>query len=308
MKYLRRIRPAIAFPFTLGVFTGTMITAFLLLAVRSIDDDRGPSVVVREEDSIQMMSEKNGGEDREHVNFEMNLVDVMSPRQLVSYNVLSSRHTLRTRVTAIDQTWGSNVGARGHVQYYVFPPANEEEVNFAINRRIPVTLLNSRYGVDDYNEERTGKQNVFGLWKNVCEQKIEQYQWFMKLEDDAYLRTQMFERMISSLNSSEPILIGRAVFPYGVMRDELGLREGESYCFEGGYAVSWRTLQMVCPHLSSCEENARSQNEDVEMARCIRIHVGVNCTAAVEVLLMLGMCTFLSLCVSECMRGAFIYW
>ena len=50
-----------------------------------------------------------------------------------------------------------------------------------------------------------------------------------------------------------------------------------------GYAISWKTLELLCPVLPTCQEKARSENEDVEVARCIRIYAGINCTTAHEV-------------------------
>ena len=40
---------------------------------------------------------------------------------------------------------------------------------------------------------------------------------------------------------------------------------------------------MLCPVLSTCQEKVMSENEDVEVARCIRNYVGINCTTAYEV-------------------------
>ena len=105
----------------------------------------------------------------------------------------------------------------------------------------------------------------------------------MKLTDDVYVRTSALENLLSSLNSSEPLLIGRPVYPTGAARDKLGLREGEGYCMESGYIVSWGAMERLCAGLPWCQENAKSENEDVEIARCIRIYSRANCTAANEV-------------------------
>ena len=40
---------------------------------------------------------------------------------------------------------------------------------------------------------------------------------------------------------------------------------------------------MLCPVLPTCQEKVMSENEDVEVARCIRNYVGINCTTAYEV-------------------------
>lgn len=281
MRHVRRVRLATAFPFVLGVFSGTLITAFLFLAVRSIDDleGNGPHVPGMEavNEQTKGLSEFENELRPPHPGQSTGERKVsFLPRRIASFNVLISK--LETRGLAVEKTWASAAKTKERVEFYLLPsPKPEEETISALKKRIQVNFLGTKdiYG-NDY-------QGVFDLWRDICQRKLNKYHWFVQLKDSVYVQANKLESLLSSLNSSKPIFIGRSVMPVGYVRDELGLREGESYCFEGGYAVSWKTLEMVCPFLSACQDGSKSENEDVEMARCIREHAGINCTANSQV-------------------------
>ena len=274
-----RVRLATALPFVLGVFIGTMLTAFLVLAVRSIDDlgtasERAPHESQGFEDWVlaPTLTEDKKSTTR-----------IKIPKATVSYNILSSKEYLQSRVLSIHRTWGSNTDVIGDIEYYLYPPGGDIEINFAMKRRLPVVSLGVQSTYEIYSKDRIDYQGVFRVWRDICERKLDQYKWFVKLQDNVYIKPKEFEKLLSSLNSSEPLLIGQSVFPTGEDRDHLGLKEGENYCLESGYAASWGVMERVCPMLGSCQENAKSENEDVEVARCIRKYAKINCTAATEV-------------------------
>ena len=277
---IRKLRPATAFPFTLGIFSGTLITAFLCLALRSIDEEKG-TVLIRDpgaggrDGAVRMPPAVHVQEDEEGFRRQ----DQLQPRKLASYNVISSREALKTRGVAIYRTWGESL--KSELDMYLFPPAMEEEINYALKRRMPIISLGSKKTLEPAKGRDT--QGVFRTLTDICNKKAGSYQWFVKLQDDVYLRTKKLETLLSSLNSSEPLFIGHSVTPMGRERDELGFKEGENYCLEAGYVLSWRALILLCPMLPICQENAKSVNQDVEVARCIRNYVGANCTTSNEV-------------------------
>ena len=75
-----------------------------------------------------------------------------------------------------------------------------------------------------------------------------------------YVHPFRLESVLNDLNSSEAHFIGHPVVPAGVEGEELGLREGESYCMELGYSLSLGAMQRLCPMLEFCQNNARSEN------------------------------------------------
>ncbi len=285
LRRVRRVRPATAFPFTLGLFSGTLITAFLVLALRSIDTESS-GTLVRERlggPFVDMEGKVMPAVPHEDEPVSKRLSQqaqyVMCPKKLASYNVISSREAFRTRGFAIHRTWGSS--RTKSLSFYLFPPGEDEEMNFAFKRRIPVV---SKKGFHQAGKDMTDLQEgVFQSWRYICEEKSKSYQWYIVVKDTAYLRVEGLEQLLSHLNSSKPLLIGRSVMPVGHQRDELGLKEGDNYCLEAGYVVSAGALELLCPKLPACQLNAMSENEDVEIARCIRKYARTNCTTASEV-------------------------
>lgn len=305
MKYVRKVRPATAFPFILGVFSGTLISVFLFLAVRSIDELEGeslPGMEAREESETKRNLDLSSRESEPTAlppgpARDSGLKGKFLPRNVVSLNILVSK---ATRAFAIEKTWATTESMmRDNIHFYLLPTAQPEEEEGKLTAEmkkkmnvisLPITKVNADGGglliQDDIipnDDNNNNYRGVFNLWQDVCEKKLGRYNWFVMLKDNIYLQAGKLESLLTSLNSSQPIFVGRLVKPVGYKRDELGLREGETYCFEGGYAVSWRAMEMVCPFLSVCQEGAKSENEDVELARCIREHAGINCTANSEV-------------------------
>ena len=54
-----------------------------------------------------------------------------------------------------------------------------------------------------------------------------------------------------------------------------------------GVLMSRSTLRKVAPYLEYCLQNLYSTHEDVEVGRCIRKFVGVSCTWAFEVCILI---------------------
>ena len=274
----KRIRLATVLPFTAGIFLGTLITLFLVLTIRSIDEE---STVFREDGLtgvVVMPSTPRSTKPQKNLNTHTVIDQTTHHIELASYSVLVEKSQLKTRGLAAHKTWASSLGRR--VSYYLFPPGGDEDINFAYKRRMPLITLG---GGPKKQNRRTTNSGIIQALMDVCQRDLGKYQWYVKIADTTYVRTKQLEKILVTLNSSETQFIGHGVFPEGRKREELGLREGEGYCLEMGYVMSVRTLQLVCPMLDYCWENARSDNEDVEIARCIRLATGINCTSSLEV-------------------------
>ena len=270
-----RVRLATVLPFMAGMFLGTLMTLFLVLSLRSIDED----TVYKEDERtgvVVMPSSPRGLPPKKTKNVEYT-DDAGGHRELVLYSVVVGRSELRTRGLAAQQTWASGLGRR--VSFYLHPPGGDQDVSFAYKKRIPLVTL----GSNPRRQPGRTSSGVICSILDVCERQLGRYQWYAKIDDKTYVRPSELEAVLSTLNSSEPHLIGHQVLPDGRDREELGLREGEGYCMEMGYVMSAGALRLVCPLLEQCWEKAQSENEDVELARCVRLATGINCTSSQEV-------------------------
>lgn len=275
-RQARRVRLGTAFPFGVGVFTGTLITAFLCLALRSVDEE--VALVGGLKELGEHREEAGLGEEERRQGDYSSLPSLTEPKLLISYSVLTSPEKLRTRGLAIRRTWGESVKTK--LEFYLFPSGKEEDITFAFSKKIPIASLAGDGGGSD---SQSLSQGVFQTLSDICTRKLGQYQWFMKIRDTAYLRPTQLEAILRNLNSSTPLFVGRPKVPQGDERDELGLREGQYYCSGEGYVLSSRTLELVCPALEQCRGNMQSANEDVELSKCVQRHAKVNCTTAYQV-------------------------
>lgn len=266
-KVLAKIKPATAFPFVLGVFTGTLLTAFLVLALRSLDLDESQSMSPSLAHKLASKPSQVSTPPKIPVSRPKIVSQSLPTLTPVSYNVLTRSEHLQSRVIPIHRTWGEGLA---DIQYYLRQPGGEQEINFAAKKKIPLVSLERSDGIF---------LGQFRMWMDICGRKSNQYNWFMKVEDSVYVSTKALEKLLGSLNSSEPLVIGRSVYS----SEEDDRSDEGNYCDEAGYVLSWAAVQMLCPVLPWCMENILFENEDVELARCIRMSSGVNCTTSSEV-------------------------
>jgi chondroitin sulfate synthase len=131
-------------------------------------------------------------------------------------------------------------------------------------------------GVDDtYPPQRKS----FAMLRWMADHQLDRFQWFMRADDDLYVRGDRIESLLRSLDADKPIVLGQAGLGTGEEYGQLSLAADENYCMGGpGIVLSRETLRIVRPHLAECLRNMFTTHEDVELGRCIRHHVGTSCT------------------------------
>ena len=196
--------------------------------------------------------------------------DELDTKQLLFIGVMSAKKFLNSRANVVYNTWGKNV--TGKVVFF----AGNESGN--ARHSLPVVTLR---GVDDsYPPQRKSLM----MLKYMHDNFIDDYEWFMRCDDDVYIRTDKLEEFLRGLDSSEELFIGQAGQGLASERGQLGLGPKDNFCMGGpGMIMSRGVLKKVAPHLEYCLKNLVSSHEDVEVGRCVRKHVGVTCTWAFEV-------------------------
>lgn len=185
--------------------------------------------------------------------------------------VMTAGKFLGSRASVVYNTWGKSLS--GKVEFF----AGNNTANAINSEGLPLVSLP---GVDDsYPPQRKS----FMMLKYMHDNYIDQFEWFIRSDDDVYIRTDKLEAFLRRFDSSEDLFIGQA----GVgARDEhgrLGLGPLDNFCMGGtGMVMSHSVLKKLAPHLESCLENLLSNHEDVEIGRCIKKYVGVSCTWAFE--------------------------
>lgn len=189
-------------------------------------------------------------------------------RQSLLIGVVTSKNLLLTRARGINNTWGpqapkllffSSEGTRAH--------------------NLPVVSLP---GTDDTYPPQ---KKVYRMLKYMYDHYIDKFNWFMRADDDIYVRVDPLVKFLNTLDPSADLYIGQPGLGKPEDLERIKLYPHERYCMGGpGVILSRSLLIKLGPHLEECLTNVVvSWNEDLEVGRCIMRRLGVQCTWSYEV-------------------------
>ena len=188
-------------------------------------------------------------------------------KKMVFVGVMTAEKFLDTRAKAVYETWGQTLPGK----LMFFSSSSSKRID------LPVVSLD---GVDDSYPPQ--KKSLMML-KYMHDNFIDQYEWFIRADDDVYIRSNKLERFLRTLNSSDDLYIGQAGTGAKDEKGMLGLGWADNFCMGGPSMVfSASTLRKVAPYLEHCLKNLYTSHEDVEVGRCIKNFVGISCTWAFE--------------------------
>lgn len=194
------------------------------------------------------------------------------PESLLFVGVMTANRYLATRATAVYGTWARRVP--GRVMFYssetsVQPPGTDD---------LPLVRLPT---VDDsYPPQKKSFLMLQHMWDNYGDA----YEWFMRADDDVYVRPDRLAALLRSVDSRKPVFIGQAGRGNQEEFGLLSLEYDENFCMGGpGVIMSRETLSRVVPHIKHCLKNLFTTHEDVELGRCVQKYAGVSCTWSYEV-------------------------
>lgn len=136
-------------------------------------------------------------------------------------------------------------------------------------------------GVDD---SYPPQKKSFMMLKYMHDHYLDKYEWFMRADDDVYIKGDKLEHFLRSLNSSEPLFLGQTGLGTTEEMGKLALEPGENFCMGGpGVIMSREVLRRMVPHIGECLREMYTTHEDVEVGRCVRRFAGVQCVWSYEV-------------------------
>ena len=191
-------------------------------------------------------------------------------RQFIFVGVMTAKIFLQTRAQAVFDTWGRNVAGR-----LTFFSSHTDQKS-----SLPVISL------PDVDDSYPPLKKSLMMIKYMHENHIDDYEWFMRADDDVYIRNDKLVHLLRSLNSSDDIYLGQAGTGAKKERGMLNLLPGDNYCMGGpGVVFSRSVLKKVAPHIKHCLLKAPKSHmhEDTELGRCIQRYVGISCTWAYQV-------------------------
>ncbi|XP_050442213.1 chondroitin sulfate synthase 1-like [Adelges cooleyi] len=193
------------------------------------------------------------------------------PATLLFVGVLTANQYLSTRAAAVHRTWARSVP--GRVLFYT----SETSVRPLDAPDLPLVRLAT---VDDsYPPQKKSFLMLQHMWDNYGDK----YEWFMRADDDVYVRPDKLETLLRSVDSRRPVFMGQAGRGNQEEFGLLSLEYDENFCMGGpGVIMSRETLSRVVPHIKHCLKNLFTTHEDVELGRCVQKFAGVPCTWSYE--------------------------
>ncbi|CAB4062351.1 CHSY [Lepeophtheirus salmonis] len=110
---------------------------------------------------------------------------------------------------------------------------------------------------------------------------VEDYEWFMRVDDDVYVNGDKLQSLLRQLDSNLPLYLGQAGLGNQEEKGHIHLDNDENYCMGGpGVILSHVTLRKLNGHkvIETCLSNLLTSHEDIEVGRCILKFVGIPCT------------------------------
>ncbi|XP_064169027.1 chondroitin sulfate synthase 1-like [Anguilla rostrata] len=190
------------------------------------------------------------------------------PSNFIFIGVMTAQKYLNNRAIAAHRTWAQTVPGR-----LLFFSSEGSDTSLPL----PVVPLQK---VDD---SYPPQKKSFMMLKYMHDHYLDQYEWFMRVDDDIYIHTERLESFLRSLNSSKAFLLGQTGTGAQDELDTLALEPGENFCMGGpGVVMSREVLRRMAPHISQCLREMHTRHEDVELGRCVRRFAGVQCVWSYE--------------------------
>ena len=194
----------------------------------------------------------------------------LQTRQMLFIGIMTSQKFLNTRAKGVYDTWGKNVPGK-----LVFFAGKEKT-----QPRAALPMVYLPVPDDSYPPQRKS----LAMLKYIYDHYIDQFQWFIRADDDVYIRMKKLTAFLQKLDSSDKLLLGQSGTGKPEERGKLGLRDGDNVCMGGpGVIMSRGVLKEVNPHLEYCLNNTATHHEDTEVGRCLRNFAGVMCPWAYQV-------------------------
>ncbi|XP_076751112.1 chondroitin sulfate synthase [Xylocopa sonorina] len=194
-----------------------------------------------------------------------------SSTSLVFVGVMTASKYLNSRAKAVYETWGKELP--GKIAFF----SSESSI---VPENCPDLPLVPLPRVDDtYPPQKKSFMMLQYMWNNYGDR----FEWFLRADDDVYVRTDRLEKLLRSVDSRRAMYIGQAGRGNSEEFGLLSLEYDENFCMGGpGVILSRETLRRVVPHIKYCLRHLYTTHEDVELGRCVQKYAGIPCTWSYE--------------------------
>ncbi|XP_006131934.3 chondroitin sulfate synthase 3 [Pelodiscus sinensis] len=196
------------------------------------------------------------------------------PRNFLYVGVMTAQKYLGSRAVAAQRTWARSIP--GRVEFF----SSQGSPAPRPGQGLPPLPVIALPGVDD---SYPPQKKSFMMIKYMHDHYLDKYEWFMRADDDVYIKGEKLEEFLRSLNSSKPLYLGQTGLGNIEELGKLGLEPGENFCMGGpGMIFSREVLRRMVPHIGECLREMYTTHEDVEVGRCVRRFGGTQCVWSYE--------------------------
>jgi len=202
------------------------------------------------------------------------------PALPIFIGVMTARGYLATRACSVWRTWGADVVSLGGDMRFFVGQGEDGDSSLSLDfcPGLPVVVLDN---VRDnaYPPQQKSFMMLAWMWDHYGNTSS----WFMRADDDVYVKVEQLLQFITPINSSEAQYLGQAGRGRGLEKGQLDLAWNENFCMGGpGMVFSWVTLMHMRPHINECYNSMLTSHEDVEIGRCVTKSSGKVCTWAYD--------------------------
>ncbi|CAF4059198.1 unnamed protein product, partial [Adineta steineri] len=199
----------------------------------------------------------------------INMPRVSEKKQLILIAVMTSKDFLTTRAPTVMRTWAKKVP--GDVIFFSSEGSETNDSN--------INLVSLPSVTDTYPPQKKS----FLMMKYIYDHYLNRFEWFMRVDDDVYIRTDNLEKLLRSIDNRKPYYIGQPGLGTKEKYGKLALGENENFCMGGpGIILSREILSRFVPHIKKCLKNFYTPHEDVELGRCVHNYANTSCTWTYE--------------------------
>lgn len=194
-----------------------------------------------------------------------------STSSLLFVGVMTAQKYLDTRAKAVYETWGKDLP--GKIAFFSSESSTVPE-NCPDLPLVPLPRVD-----DTYPPQKKSFMMLEYMWNNFGDR----FEWFLRADDDVYVRTDRLEKLLRSVDSRRAMYIGQAGRGNSEEFGLLSLEYDENFCMGGpGVVLSRETLGRIVPHIKYCLRHLYTTHEDVELGRCVKKYAGIPCTWSYE--------------------------
>ncbi|KYQ52153.1 Chondroitin sulfate synthase 1 [Trachymyrmex zeteki] len=194
-----------------------------------------------------------------------------STSNLVFVGVMTAQKYLDTRAKAVYETWGKELP--GKIAFFSSESSTVPE-NCPDLPLVPLPRVD-----DTYPPQKKSFMMLQYMWNNFGDR----FEWFLRADDDVYVRPDRLETLLRSIDSRRAMYIGQAGRGNSEEFGLLSLEYDENFCMGGpGVVLSRETLRRIVPHIKYCLRHLYTTHEDVELGRCVKKYAGIPCTWSYE--------------------------